>query len=96
MQTVNVTVTYEGAEHEVKANSADLIQFDLLRAKHGLPSHEEGQFAFLATVCFAAMRRTGQIPTGTKLPEFLNKVEGLEPEEAEEENDEAVFPETDD
>lgn len=87
LMELTVTTT-DNHTYEAKAVFADLIRYDILRARLNFPNRSESEFAFMGLVAFAALIRTGQIPNETKPQEFLDKIAGLEPVENE---DDAEF-----
>lgn len=79
-----------GEKHDITAIMADLIRFDILRARNNFPSRDESDFLFMGLVSYAALVRTGKLPATTKIEDFLNTLEALEPTEDEEAD--AEFP----
>lgn len=47
--------------HEVQCTNADLVRFDLTRAKHKWPGPEAAPFLWLTFVAWSALRRSGVI-----------------------------------
>lgn len=80
--------TIDGAEYEVTAVFADLIKYDVLRARLNFPPRDQSEFLFMGLVAFCALLRTGKIPNESKPEDFLNTIAGIEPTE----EDEAEFP----
>lgn len=73
--------TTDGNTFEVSAIMADLIKFDVLRARLSLPGREEGEFVFMGIVAYAALTRTGAVDRNAKPMEFLETIESIEPVE---------------
>lgn len=80
--------TTDDKSYDVKAVFADLIKYDVLRNRLNFPPREGNEFLFMGLVSFCALLRTGQIPAESKPEEFLNTIEGIEPQS----EDEADFP----
>lgn len=95
MKLPKIKVTFnDGAERseEVTLNFADFVRFDIVRMKKNLPSREEGDSAWMATVAWAALIRTGKIPAERRLDDFLNSIIMAEESEENDGEDEAEFP----
>lgn len=90
---LNIELT-DGKTHEVDALFSDLVKYDVIRSRQNLPKREDGEFLFMGVTAYCALVRTGKVPNTTKVMDFLEQIAGIEPVEAEEENDEAVFPES--
>lgn len=75
----NLTTT-DGSQYEVKAIFADLIKYDVLRARNNFPGREGNEFLFMGLLSFCALVRTGKLPAGTNVEEFLNTIEAIEPQ----------------
>ncbi|PMQ21374.1 hypothetical protein [Glutamicibacter arilaitensis] len=84
-EKLNFTVEYSGNTENVTAIYADLVKYDILRARHNFPKREESDFLFMALVAFAALIRVGKVAQGTKVEDFLNSLEGITPEDDAEE-----------
>lgn len=95
MKLPKIKVTFtDGGERveEVTLNFADFVRFDIVRMKKNLPSRDEGESAWMATVAWAALIRTGKIPADRRLDEFLNSIIMAEESEEIAAEDEAEFP----
>lgn len=80
-----------GATHDVVAVFADLIRYDIIRARNNFPSREESDFLFMGLVSFAALVRTGVVESGVKVDTFLGTIASIEPQD-DEATEGATFP----
>ena len=51
----------DGTDREVQCTNADMVRFDLTRAKQRWPGAQDAPFLWLTFVAWAALRRTGEI-----------------------------------
>lgn len=75
--------TLDGETYEVSAVFADLIRYDVIRAKLNFPTREQSEFLFMGLVAFCALVRTGQLKTDEKPADWMNTIASIEPVETE-------------
>ncbi|PCC29797.1 hypothetical protein CIK76_05235 [Glutamicibacter sp. BW80] len=88
-ERLNFNITFDGKEENVTGIYADLVKYDILRARNNFPKREDSDFLFMALVAYAALVRVGKVNSNTKVEDFLNTLEAIEP--VEEEGAEADF-----
>lgn len=81
--------TTSGDKHDVTAVFADLIKYDILRARLNYPPRDQSEFLFMGLVAFCALHRIGAVKNETKPEEFLNTIASIEL--VEDEAEEAPF-----
>ena len=79
--------TFDGSAHELKITMADMIRYDVLRARYNFPKQEEGTFIFMALLAYSAMVRSGKIPATTKPDDFFETIETIEAANEDSEDD---------
>lgn len=80
----------EPKEQEIQTTNADLVLWDRTRAVKRWPKFDDAPFLWLTFLSWAAMRRTGEIPVGTKYEEF--EAQTLSIANADDDNPEPVDP----
>lgn len=82
-QTFKVTI--DGTEKVVNVKLPDLARADVLRARKGLPTLNDGQFINSLLFIYCALIRTGELPNTTDFDKWVDTVEDVDMDTAVEE-----------
>ena len=80
-EKLNFDVVFNGNTENVTAIYADLVKYDILRARNNFPKREDSDFLFMALVAYSALVRVGKVSSNTGVEAFLNTLESIEPQE---------------
>lgn len=64
----------DGSDVEVQTLNADLVRYDLTRAKHGWPDGTKAPFLWLTFIAWAALRREHVIPDDVTWERFSGEL----------------------
>lgn len=68
----------DDSEVTVQATNADLVRWDVTRAKHKWPAIKEAPFLWLTFVAWAALRRTKTVPDTVTYESFQETAQSIE------------------
>jgi hypothetical protein len=72
---------------DVQTTNGDLVLWDRTRATHKWPKFDDAPFLWFTFISWAALRRTGQIPTDMKYEAFEKETLSVEPLDVDDEVD---------
>ncbi len=78
MELPKFEVTLDGKSFEVQVTTADSIQWDMYRHKHGLPEMQEVSAIWSGRVTYTAAIREGQIDKKMPWEAYSAQVESVE------------------
>lgn len=73
---IRVTLT-DGTEYEVQTINADMVMFDLERAKRHWPALTDAPILWITYLAFAALRRDGTIPASVLFDSWVTTTEQI-------------------